>query len=361
MNKTIIININGIVFHIEEDAYEVLRSYMIDVKKHFGHSADSHEIVGDIENRIAEMFTERIVPGKKEVITMRDVDEVIGQMGRVNEFEYTEAEGDSHQGNPVAGESFRSSPRKLFRDRDDRILGGVASGLGHYFGIAAPWIRLIFVILFLTGGAGLLIYVVMWLITPVARTRADRMAMRGEAPNLKNFKRSFEEEMEGVRANFTVADRSASVALRSAGNLLGKIFIIFVKIIAVLLIVSICIGLVALVMGILVRFAVIDMAIDRTLLPMSGDLSEIRDTLLICVLLTVSIPLIALIALIVRVVFNRSIIGKYTGFTLFAIWLIASILSAYYAVESHWMIINGGLESLTFDASFFPCFLQSTR
>src|SRR5690606_38551557 len=95
MNKTIIININGIVFHIEEDAYDALRSYMIDVKKHFAYTEDSKEIVGDIENRIAEMFNERIVPGKKEVITMQDVEEVCAQMGKVSDFESDNA-GDSY-------------------------------------------------------------------------------------------------------------------------------------------------------------------------------------------------------------------------------------------------------------------------
>ena len=81
MNKTIIININSIVFHIEEDAYEILRSYMIDIKRHFGRSEDSKEILEDIENRIAEMFSERIHSGKKEVIGIDDVNQVIAQMG----------------------------------------------------------------------------------------------------------------------------------------------------------------------------------------------------------------------------------------------------------------------------------------
>src|SRR5690606_31745058 len=138
MNRTIIININGIVFHIEEDAYEVLRSYMIAVKKHFGHTEDSHEIVGDVENRIAEMYNERIVQGKKEVITMQDVNEVTAQMGSVDDFETEETTAPftepSYEMPPMSGE------RKLMRDPDDKVFGGVCSGLGHYFGIEAKWI-----------------------------------------------------------------------------------------------------------------------------------------------------------------------------------------------------------------------------
>lgn len=343
MNKTIIININGIVFHIEEDAYEALRSYMIDVKKHFGHSADSHEIVGDIENRIAEMFNERIVEGKKEVITMADVNDVIGQMGRVSEFEYSgEEENVGDDGRDPAyrdrtsyGESYTRVPRKLFRDPDDRILGGVSSGLGHYFGIAAPWLRLIFVILFITGGAGLLVYIIMWIVTPLARTRADRMAMRGEAPNLQNFKRKFEEEMEGVRANFTEADGSARTTLRSAGNVIGRIVVVFVKIIAVLFILAICIGIIVLLVAILASFGILAAGSGLAMFPIDTIELGIRDTLLISLMFVASIPLIALIALIIRIVFNQRVIGRYMGFALLATWLIASGISIYHLVATH--------------------------
>src|SRR5690606_16739889 len=120
MNITIIINTNGIVFHIEEDAYDVLRNYMIDVKKHFGYTADSHEIVGDIENRIAEMFTERIVQGKKEVVTMQDVNDVITQMGRVSDFAADEAEESYASAAEMDDVPPVSGQRKLMRDPDDK-------------------------------------------------------------------------------------------------------------------------------------------------------------------------------------------------------------------------------------------------
>src|SRR5690606_9880394 len=144
MNKTIIINISGIVFHIEEEAYDSLRTYMVDVKRHFGTSADSQEIVGDIENRIAEMFSERIVPNRKEVITMQDVQDVIQQMGRVSDFQNEAGEGIGAESTDSKFEDHMSwgTGKKLFRDTDDRILGGVCSGVGHFFGIESRWIRL---------------------------------------------------------------------------------------------------------------------------------------------------------------------------------------------------------------------------
>src|SRR5450432_1649510 len=86
MNKTIIINMNGIIFHIEEDAYEILKNYMTDVKRHFLDSADSLEITTDIENRVAEMFTEILAAEGKQVIVEQDVHKVISQMGTVEDF-----------------------------------------------------------------------------------------------------------------------------------------------------------------------------------------------------------------------------------------------------------------------------------
>src|ERR1700761_7697855 len=139
MNKTIIININGFVFHIEEDAYEILKNYMTDVKRHFLNSADSHEITTDIENRIAEMFTEILELEGKQVIVEQDVTSVIEQMGRIEDFEYAE-ENDG----PAYQSEYGHSTRTLFRDSDDHLVGGVCSGLAHYFGIQAVWGRLFF-------------------------------------------------------------------------------------------------------------------------------------------------------------------------------------------------------------------------
>src|ERR1700749_4292543 len=116
MNKTIIININGFVFHIEEDAYEILKNYMTDVKRHFLNSADSLEITTDIENRIAEMFTDVLARENKQVIVEQDVNTIIEQMGRVEDFDaiYEDA------ANLAAGAfEYNYGQRRLFRDPDD--------------------------------------------------------------------------------------------------------------------------------------------------------------------------------------------------------------------------------------------------
>ncbi|SFC34755.1 Phage shock protein PspC (stress-responsive transcriptional regulator) [Parapedobacter composti] len=332
MNKTIIININGIVFHIEEDAYEVLRAYMIDVKRHFGNTADSQEIVEDIENRIAEMFGERIVQGRKEVITMADVNEVITQMGQVSDFEGAEVDDSSSEAfydvPPISGQ------RKLMRDPDDKVFGGVCSGLGHYFGIEARWIRLFLVLLFIFGGAGFLLYIILWIVMPLATTRADRMAMRGETPNLQNFKRSFQEEMEGLRSNFTGAEEGLRKGLNSAGNFVVRTFIILAKIIGVLFIMGLCVGFVVLAIAIVASFGFFGSDTDMAMFPLNVIEPGFRTPMLISALFVAIIPFLALVGLVIRILFNKNVIGRYTGFTLLVAWLIAVGFTTVYGTRT---------------------------
>lgn len=345
MNKTIIININGIVFHIEEDAYDALRSYMIDVKKHFAYTEDSKEIVGDIENRIAEMFNERIVPGKKEVITMQDVEEVCAQMGKVSDFESDNA-GDSYDYSRQSyyGSGY-SGTRKLFRDPDDKVFGGVCSGLGHYLDIETLWVRLVMVLLFVFAGTGFLLYIILWIVVPIAKTRADRMAMRGEAPNLQNFKKNFEEEMEGLRGNFTMAGErikpglnKAADSLEGAANFIAKAFIVFLKVIGALIIFGLSAGIVALLVCLILAIpdwtgdgfgGLYDPDFPLYLVPESY-----KGIVIVAAFFSLAIPLLALIILAIRIVFNRRIAGSYVGFGLLVLWLVAAGTLTYYTIQT---------------------------
>lgn len=345
MNKTIIININGIVFHIEEDAYEVLRSYMIDVKRHFAYTEDSKEIVDDIENRIAEMFNERVVAGKKEVITMQDVDEVCAQMGKVSDFDTNVEDNSYEQEQGSFYNATYSSTRKLFRDADDKVFGGVCAGLGHYLDIEALWVRLAMVLLFVFAGTGLLIYAILWIVVPRAKTRADRMAMKGEAPNLQNFKRNFDEEMEGLRGNFTMAGESIKPGLNKAGevlenviHVLGKVFVVFLKVIGALVIFSLCFALLGLLIGVI--FMIPGWGNDGigglygTDFPLYIIPDEYKTIVVVSLFFSIAIPLFWLILLAIRILFNRSVIGSYVTFSLLLVWLIAVGTVSYHAIRT---------------------------
>lgn len=169
MKKTLSINVSGIIFHIEEDGYETLRKYLDSINRYFSSFEDSSEIIADIENRIAEIFLSKLNEGK-QVITAEDVSQLIVIMGNVNDFKAAE-ENDFAGEQPKKEEKAKSfepsAPKKLVRDRANKILGGVCSGLAHYFGIDSVWPRLIFALLTLGYGGGIVVYVILWIALPI--------------------------------------------------------------------------------------------------------------------------------------------------------------------------------------------------
>lgn len=332
MNKTIIININSIVFHIEEDAYEILRSYMIEIKRHFSQSEDSGEILQDIENRIAEMFTERIQVGRKEVISMVDVNEVIAQMGRVSDFEQADETTDEPYESNFKEEYRRVvSEKKLMRNPDDTVIGGVCSGLGYYFGIQAKWIRILFILLFLFGGSGVLLYVVLWIVMPTAVTRADRMSMRGEEPNLQNFKKNFEEELGGYKDEFSTVKGQFSKGAHAVGSGVSSFFRFLGKCLAFLML-FFC-GMVIIGMLVtLVGFATGILGYQNEMVFPGLELLSTGQALiaLLAGVMAITIPFIALLHIFLRMLLNTSPMNNYLSLSLWAGWIVSIILVLFY-------------------------------
>ncbi|HEY1023640.1 MAG TPA: PspC domain-containing protein, partial [Sphingobacteriaceae bacterium] len=334
MNKTIIININGIVFHIEEDAYEVIRTYMTDVKKHFAYSKDSDEIVTDIENRLAEMFAERLAQEHKQVIVLQDVQAVTAQMGSVSDFELDDEESAYGTAEGVKME------KKLFRDVDDRILGGVCSGIGHYFDVEARWVRLLFFLTLFLGGSGFIAYIILWIVMPKATTRTDKMAMKGEAINLQNFKKNFDEELGALSDNFNHAATEAKPALQKAGAFVRDLFShfgsflagagkIIVKIAGAFIVFVGGMALLGLVVGLL-TFIGFWNSTELDAFPLTIVNPEYRGILSFSAFLVVFIPLIALVLFAVRVIFNRRIATKNASLGMLIAWIIGVSCMIFY-------------------------------
>ena len=143
MNKTLSVNIGGMVFHVEENAYQNLNSYLDAIRGYFTTSDGRDEIIQDIEARIAEMFHERLGESR-QVVTSDDVEHVISTLGRPEQYLMGDEEP-VEQGATKESTSKRSY-RRLYRDPDDRIIGGVCAGLSHYIGLDPIWLRLAFAI-----------------------------------------------------------------------------------------------------------------------------------------------------------------------------------------------------------------------
>lgn len=195
MKRTFTINISGTVFHIEEDAYEVLQKYFITLKNHFGNSEEGKEIESDIEARIAEIFSEKSAGGKS-AITLEMVNEIIESMGTPESFA---EELDNEE--PLSGHEKRK--KRLYRDPQETVLGGVCGGLAAYFNMDPVIVRILFVVLtIIPTGIGLLAYLILWIAVPKALTTAQRLEMQGEEVSVKNIEKFFKEEAEGVKESY---------------------------------------------------------------------------------------------------------------------------------------------------------------
>jgi phage shock protein PspC (stress-responsive transcriptional regulator) len=203
MNKTLTVNIGGIVFHIEEQAYEILKKYLESIKVHFSAADGRDEIMQDIEARIAEMLQER-VSNNKQVITADDVEVVATAMGKPEQFApETDTDTKTNTTSQMPYTQYYGK-RRLYRDVDDRVLGGVCAGIAHRFNIDPIWIRLIFFVLIWGAGMSVWIYILLLIVLPKAETSAQKIEMRGEAVNLDSLAREAQADAMSYSGRSTI-------------------------------------------------------------------------------------------------------------------------------------------------------------
>lgn len=224
MNQTVTVNISGIVFHIDVDAYENLKKYLNKIRSYFKNAEESEEIMTDIEARIAELFNEKIT-SDNQVINSKDVGEVITIMGKPEQ--YVDEDEEVNEEKSYSKQRPYTSTKKLFRDSDDRMVGGVAAGIGAYFGIERIWMRLFFVLSTLIWGFGPLVYLILWIVIPEAKTASEKLQMKGDPVNIDNISKTFKEEAERVsdhlKNNGQQYGRKAETVVESVFNFIGQL------------------------------------------------------------------------------------------------------------------------------------------
>lgn len=195
MNKIEYINLGGIPLAVDIDAAQRLQDYLYELDDYFGKSEYADEIIQDIELRLAELIEESM--GNRKVANNADVDKSIKIMGRPDQFEQTDQDEPQESHSTSHGNS--DYRRKLYRDPEHKVIAGVCSGLSAYFDINDPiWVRLAFVIFFLTGGAGVFLYIIMWIVMPKARTSIDRLRMKGVPIDLENIENMVENGIDHI-------------------------------------------------------------------------------------------------------------------------------------------------------------------
>ena len=219
MNKTVNINLAGIFFHIDEDAYLKLQRYLEAIKRSFTDSQGRSEIISDIESRISELFSERI-KHDKQVIGNKEVDDVITIMGQPEDYL---VDDEIFEDEPQPTYKRKTSPsRKLFRDTDNSYIGGVSSGLAHYFGIEPIWIRIAWIILIFGAGTGILLYILLWILVPEAKTTAEKIMMTGEAVNISNIEKKIKDGFESVTDTVTDVAKNVTDSVSGAAKNVGE-------------------------------------------------------------------------------------------------------------------------------------------
>lgn len=315
MKRTLNINIGNSLIHIEEDAYEILTAYLNDIKSHFAKNADDFEIVTDIENRIAEMFREILSTQQKQAINVADVQVIISQMGTVEDFKLSEENEDQQ----FDSSSYSSGIKRLYRDTDQGMVAGVCAGLGHYLNVEDRWIRLFALLSIFLGGAGVVAYLVMWIIVPRAQTRSEKMYMKGEAINLQGFIKNFQEELESNH----LIKRSGSFISEFTdviGKFIGGTGKVILKLTAGFIILTSSILLVSAIITAAAFMGVFDSTANE-IFPMSAVNDAYVPWLLIAMFIVVAVPLLALILFSIRVGFNGRPVHRNVSFGLLILWL----------------------------------------
>ena len=242
VKKTISISIGGYSFQVEEDAYARLEKYLSGVKERFASYVGADEIVSDIEGRMAEQFTGKA--GESKIVTLAIVEEMIAVMGQPEQMG-GEDRATGHAGSATGSSDF--SGKRFYRSLDNAMLGGVASGIAAYFGDFDPlWVRLAFALSVFFGGLGVVLYLILWIIVPAARTDTEKMQMRGEPVNLRNIEETVKARVDevknrdysGFKKILVLPFRFLGAVIRAAGSVSKNLFSVVFRIVGFFLTVA---------------------------------------------------------------------------------------------------------------------------
>ncbi|NQV01673.1 MAG: PspC domain-containing protein [Bacteroidia bacterium] len=346
MKKTVNINVSGIIFHIDEDAYTKLNAYLESLKSHFHSMEGSSDIIDDIEARIAELLQERLSQ-TKQVISIQDVNEVILVMGQPSQF----AEEETPEEEAPATENGRTTKR-FYRDPDNKIVAGVCGGIGAYLHWDPVIIRILFIISLFAGGFGAFLYLILWVVIPEATTTTEKLEMRGERVNISNIEKSIHEEVSALKdqlknltqstkqnfqrgsASFTPIEQILKGGIEVL-KVFGRILLIILGVTLVLIGISFFIALLAFIFGwggtifvdsdiaILAFPDIMNLFIGCTMNPFYIQLA---------LLILLGIPVILLLYSGIRMIFKLDGV-RYFGVSAFNIWLIGLVICVFFAFK----------------------------
>jgi phage shock protein PspC (stress-responsive transcriptional regulator) len=370
MKKTLQIQIGGRHFHMDEDGYRKLSHYLESLKSHFAKEGETgKEIIEDIEQRIAELLEKKITPSK-EAVSLDDVNEIIATLGKVEDFVYDEPTSSRHD----EGYSDRRDYRRFFRDNENGYIGGVCSGLGEFFDIDPLWIRLAFIALVFLKGLGAIIYIILWIVVPRARSTAEKLQMKGMPVNLTTIKESVNAEYDKVKSslnglqNSSAADRTRT-AFENIMRAVGLVMVAIIKfIIGTIGVVFLIIGSVFLAVLIMVLLGVSNIfghmpfwnGIDLPGLSQLFGTPGHYEIAMICLVILVLVPIVVLIYWGIKILFNiKTKHPVLRAFTLTG-WILALILfvTLIFANSANYAVGATGSNTSAVGTGKFPIYID---
>ena len=396
MNKTININISGTVFNVDEDAYDLLYKYLESIKKYFSKIDSDGEIVADIESRIAENFLSSI-SSQNNSISISDVKNVIKVMGTLDDFKEIYEDVDKEEesntseekkpkrlfrnindkviggvasgisnyfkidplitriifitmaffggfgllayiicwiGIPAGNDSESIIRKRYYRDSDEKVLGGVAMGVANYFSVDVSLVRILFLISIFFGGFGVLIYFILWFITPEATTVGEKMSMKGYSVTLENIEKYVEEKINPEDKEENMLMKIILFPFRIAVPVLNgfiKLVAPFIKIALSIILFSVSVAIIFIIVLLaLNQFELLDQVsadIRVNLLVLDGVnlgaiINEIPTAIMSSLYLNLFLTLILMIMMITKFLFNRQMFGLPGSIVVFFVWLI---------------------------------------
>ena len=373
MNKTININLGGVFFHIDELAYQKLKKYLEAIRRSLSDDPKGRdEIITDIESRIGELLSEKI-KDVRQVINEADIDDVVEVMGKPEDYMVDDE--------VFSDEDYRSysktKAKKLYRDGDDKFLGGVSSGMAHYLSVDVIWIRLAWLVAAFGFGFGFLVYPILWILLPEANTTVEKLEMEGEPVNISNIEKKIKDELtetservknglDDVTDKIKNADykkygeraKSGSQDLvETLGKIFTTIFMIIGKFIGVLLIIISLTTIIALLIGLFtigsLDFIQEDWFYQNTMVFNNSGLPIWIISVLTFVL--VGIPFFFLFSLGLRILSNNSkSIGKVTRLSLLGVWLVALLFTIYFGTKQFMQTAYDGSVIQNQEINFSP-------
>lgn len=344
MKKTLTVNLGGIVYNIDEDAYRLLDNYLKNLRLHFRKQQGAEEIVNDIEIRIAELFSEQVT-NVKQVIAITDVEEIISRVGKPEDFgdeddEAGDSKKKSHSDATGQNGGQTTAPnRRLYRDPDNRMLGGVAAGLAAYLGWDITLVRVLMVILvFIPYCPMIILYLIAWIVTPEACTAAQKLNMRGQAVTVENIGKTVTDGFERVAKgmNDYVNANQPRTFLQKVADIFVNVIALLFKIILVITAIILCPFLfIAAIVLITILVAIVAVLIGAgtaifSLLPelpvvfgspLAWDSPWVLVSCIVFILF-IGIPIFTLVYTILRSVFNWQPMAKGIRLSLLITWLI---------------------------------------